>query len=90
MGLGAVFLGGACHSLSGPGYPYQGTVRYLSFEGGFYGIAADSGANYDPLNLPAEFAVDGLRVKFDGRERPDRGSLHMWGVVFEITKIARL
>lgn len=80
----------ACDNPLAPGYPYKGTVKYLSFEGGFYGILAESGAEYDPLNLPAEFAVDGLRVKFDGKERPDKGSVHMWGIAFEITKIERL
>jgi hypothetical protein len=42
------------------------------------------------LNLPQEFQVDGLRVKFDGKERTDLSSVHMWGIVFEISRIERL
>ncbi len=41
-----------------------GTIVYLNFEGGFYGIIADNGEHYDPINLPSEFKKDGLRVRF--------------------------
>jgi hypothetical protein len=89
-GLLVMAFWGACESPAGPDRQSTGTVKFLSFEGGFYGIVADNGAEYDPLNLPAGFAVDGLRVRFEGKERPDKASLHMWGIVFEITKIERL
>jgi hypothetical protein len=39
-----------------------GTMKYLPMEGGFYGIQADSGARYRPVNLPGECAEEGLRV----------------------------
>ena len=56
-----------------------GTMTYLNFEGGFYGIVADDGEHYDPTNLPSEFKVDGLRVKFKGKIRDDLVSFRMWG-----------
>ena len=80
----------ACNNIAGPDSQYTGTIEYLSFEGGFFDIATDGGSNFDPLNLPAEFAVDGLRVRFEGKARPDKGSVHMWGIAFEIRKIERL
>jgi len=67
-----------------------GTIRYISIEGGFYGIVADSGERYDPINLPQEFAKDGLRVKFQVKEVRGRVSVRMWGRIVRIIKIAKL
>ena len=67
-----------------------GTIIYLDFEGGFYGIVGDSGGNYDPINLPHAFEVDSLRVKFTAKIRPDLGSYHMWGTIVELISIAAL
>lgn len=67
----------------------KGTVIYLSFEGGFYGIASDDGKNYDPINMPQEFKVDGLRVQFTAN-LTDYLSFHMWGYVVKLFSIERL
>ncbi len=67
-----------------------GTIRYLDFEGGFYGIVADNGEKYDPLNLPKEYKTDRLRVKFQVREKKDMAGIHMWGKIVEILKIEKL
>ncbi|MBW1917378.1 MAG: hypothetical protein JRI57_05075 [Deltaproteobacteria bacterium] len=67
-----------------------GTVRYLPFEGGFFGIVADNGEHYDPMNLDRQFAVDGLRVKIKAKLHPDQVSFHMWGKVIEIISIEKL
>ncbi|HAK59117.1 MAG TPA: hypothetical protein DCO77_01870, partial [Nitrospiraceae bacterium] len=48
-----------------------GTIRYISLEGGFYGIAGDDGKKYLPLHLTQEFKADGLRVTFRPRVRTD-------------------
>jgi hypothetical protein len=82
----------------------KGTVRYLDtavairgedyvipgIEGGFYGIVADNGARYDPHNLPEEFAIDGLRVKFQVVEEKCMGGIHMWGKIVRIIWIETL
>jgi len=68
----------------------KGTVVYLDLEGGFYGIVADNGKRYDPINLPKEFQQDGLRVSFEAKIRDDLASFHMWGQLVEIIKINRL
>jgi hypothetical protein len=67
-----------------------GTIVFLSFEGGFYGIKGDDGKNYDPTNLPQEFRSDGLRVRFAAKELPGRASVHMWGTIVEIVTIQKL
>jgi len=67
-----------------------GTVKFLAFEGGFYGIVSDDGEHYDPINLDQEFQVDGLRVYFEARILRDVGTFHMWGAVISILKIQKL
>lgn len=67
-----------------------GTVVFLSFEGGFYGIKGDDGKNYDPTNLPQEFQKDGTRVRFEAKELPGRASVHMWGTIVELVTIQKL
>jgi hypothetical protein len=66
-----------------------GTVRYISLEGGFYGIVGDDGKNYDPVNLPSGFQEDQLKVKFEGRILKDQVSFHMWGEIIEIESIVK-
>lgn len=68
----------------------KGTVKYLSFEGGFYGIVGDDGKHYDPLNLPPEFRVDALRVRFTAIVTDPVVSFHMWGCIVKLVSIERL
>ncbi|MFX0017469.1 MAG: hypothetical protein ACFFAK_05495 [Promethearchaeota archaeon] len=65
----------------------SGTIRYLTFEGGFYGIAGDDGVNYDPINLPDNFRIDGLKVFLTAIIREGLYSYHMWGIIIEIINI---
>jgi inhibitor of cysteine peptidase len=67
-----------------------GTVTYLSFEGGFYGIVAGDEEHYDPINLSEEFCEDGLQVWFRARIRDDLASFHMWGRIVELLEIREL
>jgi len=67
-----------------------GTVKYLPMEGGFYGIHAESGARYRPVNLPGDCAEEGLRVRFCARPLEGVVSFHMWGVPVEILEIEPL
>jgi inhibitor of cysteine peptidase len=69
---------------------FAGTVVYKDFEGGFYAIDADDGSAYDPVDLPREFTVDGLRVQVTARVRDDLASFHMYGRIIEIISISRL
>ena len=62
-----------------------GTVEWVPLEGGFYGIIADDGTQYDPLNLPKEYAQDGFRIGFKAVEEQNMASIHMWGTIITIT-----
>jgi hypothetical protein len=63
-----------------------GTIKFISLEGGFFGIISDDGNRYDPVNLPPRFESDGLRVLFVG-EILDLFSIHMWGRIIRIIQI---
>ena len=65
-----------------------GVVRYISFEGGFYGIISDDSKQYNPINLPKEFKKDGLRVSFKG-EKADVVGIRTWGTTIKITDIKK-
>ncbi len=66
------------------------TIKFIDLEGGFYAIVTNDDMRYDPVNLPDEFKVDGLRVRFEGKLRDDMYSFHMWGKLIEIIKIEKL
>jgi len=66
-----------------------GTIIYIELEGGFYGIINNDN-HYVPINLPPEFEMDGLRVKFKAKIRKDLVSIHMWGILIELTYINKI
>ncbi|MHC4956034.1 MAG: hypothetical protein ACYTGZ_19485 [Planctomycetota bacterium] len=66
---------------------FEGTVNWVDLEGGFWGILGDDGKKYDPVNLPGEFAVDGLRVVVAARVLEDGVHFHMWGELIVIENI---
>jgi hypothetical protein len=66
---------------------FAGIVRYVDLEGSFYAIVDDSGAGYDPNNLPAAFQQDGRRVTGLARVRNDMVSVHMWGTIVDVLQI---
>ena len=68
----------------------DGTIVYQELEGGFFGIITDNGDKYNPVNLPKEFQKDGLKVRFKGKINHDLVGIHMWGKLFEITRISEL
>ena len=68
----------------------EGSIIFNDFEGGFYGIIADNGEKYDPINLPKEFEIDGVRVKFKLNILENQSSIHMWGILVEIIEIQKL
>ena len=67
-----------------------GTVRFITLEGGFYGIVADDGHHYDPINLGQELQVDGIRIRFTAKRCTDIAYIHMWGDIIEIVEFARI
>jgi hypothetical protein len=83
-------LSQSCMTESGDNFVGTGTIVFLSFEGGFYGIKSDDGKSYDPMNLPVEFQKEGLRVRFEAKELGGQASFHMWGVIVQIIHIQKL
>ncbi|MBM4154930.1 MAG: hypothetical protein FJ221_07850 [Lentisphaerae bacterium] len=89
--LCAFFAG--CDGDDAPGdrhVTFAGTVSWKALETGFYAIDADDGQGYEPINLPAEYSVDGLRVQVSAILRNDMASINMYGIIIEITEISRL
>ncbi|WP_432821617.1 hypothetical protein [Trichloromonas sp.] len=67
---------------------FDGTVVCLQFEGGFYGLLADDGREYEPINLPEPMRSHNLRVRVKGRLRTEMVSFRMWGEIIEIIDIS--
>ncbi len=65
-------------------------MKYLDMEGGFYGIEADSGGRYRPVNLQGAFAEGGLRVRFCANPVEGVMSFQMWGIPVEIVDMESL
>jgi hypothetical protein len=59
-------------------------VHHVGVEGGFWGLTADNGQNYDPLNLPDTLKQAGIKVHFYLRMRKDLTTTHMWGTPVQI------
>lgn len=67
-----------------------GTIRFLDFEGGFYGIIADDSTRYDPGGLDEAFQEDGLRVRFELTPQEGMMTTRQWGTPADLHSIERL
>ena len=67
-----------------------GTILYQDLEGGFFGLVADDGSKYDPLNLDEAFKQDSLRVRFRARRRTGVMTIRMWGQPVESLDMTRI
>lgn len=92
--LAILFMAAACRTSDQTGdgevVATTGTVQYVDLEGGFYGIVAEDGTRYDPVDLNEEFREDGLRVRFRAERQEDVVSIRMWGEAIRILAIERL
>ncbi len=66
---------------------FTGTVTWVELEGGFFGIIADDGKRYEPINLPEQYAQEGVQVTVTASIREDYASIYMWGTIIEILSI---
>lgn len=66
---------------------YQGTVRYMNLEGGFWGIITDSSQKLLPQNLPSEYKKDGLRLSFNAKEIKGMMTIQQWGTLSSLSDI---
>lgn len=67
-----------------------GTIRFMEFEGGFYGIIADDSTRYDPGQMEAKFEQDGLRVRFELTPRKDVMTMRQWGTPADVHSIEEI
>jgi hypothetical protein len=65
-----------------------GTVTYIDLEGGFYGIVADDGMRYLPLDLDPAFKEDNLSVRFTV-EKADVATIQQWGTPVKVISIEK-
>ena len=85
----------ACRNPTEPSDPntvkVNGTVRFVTLEGGFWSVRGDDNVTYDPRNgLPPAFQVEGLRVRLEARKLTDIASIHMAGPVIDIITIVKI
>ncbi|HET9233839.1 MAG TPA: DUF333 domain-containing protein, partial [Candidatus Eisenbacteria bacterium] len=66
-----------------------GLVVHLDLEGGFYGIIDDRGERLDLANIPEDFKVDSLRVRYQAAY-VDRMTTRMWGRTADLITIERI
>ncbi|KDE55778.1 hypothetical protein EI28_04550 [Methanoculleus sp. MH98A] len=64
-----------------------GTVTHIDLEGGFYGIVADDGERYLPLDLDEAYRVDGMRLTFVGEAARDTATIQQWGTPIEVIAV---
>jgi hypothetical protein len=65
----------------------NGTIRYVDLKNGTYGIFADNGLKYLPINLNSSYKTDGLRVNFSAYPT-DRTTTATWGFPVRLIIIA--
>lgn len=68
----------------------QGTIRHIDLSGGFWGIEADNGHKYAPVEeLPKAYQQDGLRIKAEVNPA-QVFSIMMWGENVKVSHIEKL
>lgn len=61
-----------------------GKVVYQNINGGFWGVVADDGQQYEPVNFPEQLKYEGRKVKIRATH-VDTFSISMWGTPIRIT-----
>jgi hypothetical protein len=69
---------------------FEGTVKHIPLEGGFYGIVSSQGNKFDPVNLAPPYQLDELRVRVRAMPQPEKVSFHMWGKIIKIVDIQKM
>lgn len=72
---------------SGPTIQITGTVHHLDLEGGLFVIRDTKGTQYNPVNLPDVFRIEGMAVEAEARLRGDMASIGMVGPLVELLRI---
>jgi hypothetical protein len=62
----------------------KGKAVYNDFEDGFWGIEAENGKKYTPINMPEQLKMKGAEVVIQAEILQDAFSLSMWGEAIRI------
>ncbi len=65
----------------------QVTVKYLNFEGGFYGLVTEKGIKLLPMGLPKKYKIEGTILRVKGHELTEMVTIQQWGKAFKIVEI---
>ncbi len=63
------------------------TVKYLEFEGGFYGLVTQDGKKLLPMNLAPEYRKAGTVIKVSGKQLTDVMTIQQWGTPYQISEV---
>jgi hypothetical protein len=66
---------------------FNGKITYVEVEGEFYGITAEDGRRFMPINLPDKFKQVGLAVAVQAVLAENVIGIHMWGQYIELLQI---
>lgn len=69
---------------------FDGTITYVTIEGGAWVIEGDDGTTYEPINLAGEHEEEGRRVRVWADRRDDLVSFLQVGPIIEIDRIRKL
>lgn len=70
-----------------PVIQFEGKVKYIPLEGGFWGLIANDGKKYNPVTLPKQFHVEDLPVRVKAELMHGMVGIHMWGQIIRVTEI---
>jgi hypothetical protein len=73
----------------GPQFHLTGTVTRQDVEGGLWVIRTQDGANYNAINLPREFQVEGVAIEADARRRENVPASQTAGPQIDILRIRK-
>lgn len=62
----------------------KGNVVFVNLETGFWGIEAENGKKYRPIEMPQELQEDGLEIAFTYKSAESGISMFMWGIPIEL------
>lgn len=65
----------------------QVSVKFLNFEGGFYGLVTEKGVKLLPMNLPIKYKIDGTILRVKGQRIKGMVTIQQWGEPFELSEI---
>jgi len=69
---------------------FSGEVVYVPKARGFWGIQARGIGKINPLSLPEEFHLDGLKISGEVLLQPDIVSAKRWGTVGEVRNLRKV